>query len=305
MQTISRIARIYGHRRILSTLVRRDLKVRYGRSVLGYVWTLIDPLAMAGVYYLVFGLVFQRAEVESLPFMVFLLSGLLPWQWFNLSITETARALYSERLLVRSTNMPREIWVIRVVLAKGVEFLLSLPILVGFVVYYMATGEVTLNWRLVLILPALVIQFVLLIGMGLVLAPVTVLVDDIVRVVRIVLRVLFYLTPVLYSPAALDAYEWAIGSSVQPAHRDHRAVPGRARRRRPSTGAAIGISAGSRARVVGRRWLGLQRASSAQSSRRSDGRSRHRRRAGSASSSTARRRKMSLRDMLFRARPRL
>lgn len=211
MQTISRIARIYGHRRILLTLVQRDLKVRYGRSVLGYVWTLIDPLAMAGVYYLVFGLVFQRAEVESLPFMVFLLAGLLPWNWFNLSITETARALYSERLLVRSTNIPREIWVIRVVLAKGIEFLLSLPILAGFVAFYVATGEISLNWRLVLILPALVIQLVLLIGMGLVMAPVTALVDDFVRVVRILLRVLFYLTPILYSPAALDAYEWAIG----------------------------------------------------------------------------------------------
>jgi ABC-2 type transport system permease protein len=210
VQTISRIARVYEHRRILWTLVRRDLKVRYGRSVLGYIWTLIDPLAMAGVYFLVFGLVFHRAEVESLPFMVFLLAGLLPWNWFNLSINETARALYSERLLVRSTNIPREIWVARVVLAKGIEFLLSLPILAGFVAFYVVTGAVTLNWRLVLILPALLIQFVLLIGMGLVMAPVTALVDDFVRVVRILLRVLFYLTPIIYSPAALHNYPWAL-----------------------------------------------------------------------------------------------
>lgn len=211
MPTISRIARIYGHRRILWTLVQRDLKVRYGRSVLGYVWTLIDPLAMAGVYYLVFGLVFQRAEVESLPFMVFLLAGLLPWNWFNVSITESARALYSERLLVRSTNIPREVWVIRVVLAKGIEFLLSLPILAGFVAYFVATGEVSLNWQLVLVLPALLIQFVLLIGLGLIMAPVTALIDDFVRVVRILLRVMFYLTPILYSPAALEGFEWAVG----------------------------------------------------------------------------------------------
>ena len=54
MQTISRIARIYGHRRILSTLVRRDLKVRYGRSVLGYVWTILDPLLMSLIYFVVF-----------------------------------------------------------------------------------------------------------------------------------------------------------------------------------------------------------------------------------------------------------
>ena len=209
MQITSQIARVYGRRRILQTLVRRDLKIRYGRSILGYLWTLIDPLAMAGVYYLVFGLIFQRAEVESLPFIVFLLTGLLPWNWFNLSITESARALYSERLLVRSTNIPREIWVIRVVLAKGVEFLLSLPILVGFVALFIALGSVHLNWRLLYIFPALVIELVLLIGMGLVMAPVTALVDDFVRLVRILLRVLFYLTPIIYSPAALEDYPWA------------------------------------------------------------------------------------------------
>ena len=211
MSFVARVAAVHRHRRILGTLVRRDLKIRYGRSVLGYVWTLIDPLAMAGVYYLVFGVIFRRAEVESLPFIVFLLAGLLPWNWFNLSVTETSRALYAERLLVRSTNIPRELWVLRVVLAKGVEFLLSLPILAAFVALFVVLGDVTLNWRLVLMVPAAVVQLALLVGIGLVMAPVTALVDDVARVVRILLRMLFYLSPILYSPAALEGYDWAQG----------------------------------------------------------------------------------------------
>ena len=206
MTGTSRIGRILAHQNVLGTLVRRDLRVRYARSILGYVWTLIDPLAMALVFYFVFGIIFKRAQVEDLPFIVFLLCGLLPWNWFNNSINETARALYAERLLVRSTNLPRELWVVRVVISKGIEHLLSLPILFGFVAIYLAAGKLRVNWEIVFIIPALLIEFVLLVGMGLVMAPVTALVEDFQRVVRIVLRMLFYLTPIVYSTSALHKY---------------------------------------------------------------------------------------------------
>ena len=200
MTALTQISRVLEYRNILTTLVRRYLRIRYARSVLGYLWTLIDPLAMALVFYLEFGVIFGRKDVENIPFIVFLLCGLLPWNWFNNTINESARAIYADRQLVRSTNIPRELWVVRIVIAKGVEHLLSLPILALFVVIFVASGSLDLNWRLVWILPALAVEFVLLIGMGLVMAPVTALVDDFIRIVRIGLRVLFYLTPIIYSP---------------------------------------------------------------------------------------------------------
>lgn len=205
MTSTSRLGRIWSHRNILWTLVRRDLRIRYARSVLGYLWTLIDPLAMACVFYLVFAVFFQRHSEMGLPFIVFMLCGLLPWNWFNNTINESARAIYADRQLVRSTNIPRELWVIRIVIAKGVEHLLSLPILLGFAVAYVVAGKVHPDLELVWILPALAVQFVLLTGMGLVMAPVTALVDDFQRLVRIALRVLFYLSPVIYSPALVEA----------------------------------------------------------------------------------------------------
>jgi ABC-2 type transport system permease protein len=200
----ARIGRVISDRAVLWTLVRRDLRVRYARSVLGYLWTLVDPLAMAFVYYLVFAVIFQRHEVLGMPFIVFLLAGLLPWTWFNNSINETTRSLYTERLLVRSTNVPRELWVIRVVIAKGIEHLLSLPILGMFVAIYTITGAMTPNWRVVFIVPALLLELTLLTGLGLVMAPVTALVDDFQRLVRIGLRVMFYCTPVIYELALVE-----------------------------------------------------------------------------------------------------
>jgi ABC-2 type transport system permease protein len=196
---VERFSRIWSQRGILLTLVRRDLRVRYARSWLGYLWTVIDPLAMALIYFMVFAVIFQRGDAGHKPYFLFLLVGLLPWQWFNASVNETARALVSEAKLVRSTNLPRELWVIRVVIAKGIEFLLSLPVLLAFLVAYLVLGETTLNWRIVLFPLALVVQFVLQTGIGLLLAPATVLADDTIRVVRIALRMLFYGTPIIYT----------------------------------------------------------------------------------------------------------
>lgn len=196
---IQRYRGIWERRAVLSTLVRRDLRVRYARSWLGYLWTIIDPLAMALIYFVVFAVIFKRPDAGHKPYFLFLLIGLLPWQWFNASINESARALVAEARLVRSTNLPRELWVIRVVIAKGIEFLLSLPVLLAFVIVYVALGDTTLNWRIVLFPLGLVLQFVLLTGIGLLLAPATVLADDTIRVVRIVLRMLFYGTPIIYT----------------------------------------------------------------------------------------------------------
>jgi len=190
---------IWERRAILDTLVRRDLRVRYARSWLGYLWTIIDPLAMALIYFVVFALIFKRPDAGHHPYFLFLVIGLLVWQWFNASINETARALLAEAKLVRSTNLPRELWVIRVVLAKGIEFLLSMPVLIVIALVYVITGDTHLNWKLVLFPLAVVLQAFLQFGIGLLLAPTTVLADDTIRVVRIVLRMLFYATPIIYS----------------------------------------------------------------------------------------------------------
>src|SRR6478609_7052227 len=145
---IERYSRIWARRPVLVTLVQRDLRVRYARSWLGYLWTIIDPLAMALIYFLVFAVIFKRPDGSHKPYFLFLIIGLLPWQWFNASINESARALVAESKLVRSTNLPRELWVIRVVVAKGIEFLLSLPVLFGFAIFFIAVGETKLHYRI-------------------------------------------------------------------------------------------------------------------------------------------------------------
>lgn len=198
------LAHLWRERKVLRLLVQRDLRVRYSRSFLGYLWTVIDPLANALVYFMLFVVIFQRADAGHHPYFLFLVTGLLPWQWFNASVSESMRSLIAERQLVRSTRLPREIWVVRVVASKGLEFLFALPVLLLFTVGYLITGEASLDWELVFLPLAVALQFVLLTGIGLAVAPLTVLLFDIQPTIRIFLRIYFYLTPIIFNLELLD-----------------------------------------------------------------------------------------------------
>src|SRR5206468_1444646 len=142
----------------------------------------------------VFGVLFNR-QVGYEPYIVFLLCGQLPWAWINGGVTACAKALRSEAQMVRSTNVPREIWVLRTVLSKGVEYVLSLPVLAAFAIGYLKRPTFG-----ILLMPLGVLMIAtLLTGVGLILAPLVVLVRDVERVVPIVMRMLFYFSPILYS----------------------------------------------------------------------------------------------------------
>lgn len=191
-------------------LSARDLKVRYSTSALGYLWSVLDPLVMSAIYWFVFTQIFQRT-VGHEPYIVFLITALLPWVWFNAAVSDFTRAFNKDARLVRSTAIPRSIWVNRIVLSKGIEFLFSLPVLALFVVVA-AFGKtpVQLNWGLLLFPVAVLLQTVLLVGLGLLVAPLCVIWTDLERTTKLILRALFYASPIIYGvsdlPGNLEAW---------------------------------------------------------------------------------------------------
>jgi ABC-2 type transport system permease protein len=181
------------YRRSLWILTTRDLKVRYSTSALGYLWSILDPLVMAAIYWFVFTQVFGRG-VGHEPYIVFLLTGLLPWMWFTGAVSDSTRAFTREAKLIRSTTIPRTIWVARLVLSKGIEFVASIPVLALFVVIFGATLHVESLWWLL----AIPLQAALTLGIGLLVAPLVVFFRDLERAVKLVLRFLFYASPIIY-----------------------------------------------------------------------------------------------------------
>lgn len=192
------------HFHSLWVLSARDLRVRYATSWLGYIWSVLDPLIMSLIYWFVFTQIFHRT-VGSDPYIVFLIAAVLPWVWFNACVGDFTRAFQRDAKLVRSTAIPRVIWVGRIVVSKGVEFLFALPVLVLFVVF----SGADVSWGILWFPVAIVMQVALLSGLGLILAPLCALFDDLERTTKLVLRALFYASPIIYSSSNIPPeFSW-------------------------------------------------------------------------------------------------
>lgn len=213
---MGRVRAIVSRRRILWLLIVRDLKVKYSDSTLGYIWTVLDPLMMGAVYWFVFDVVFHRGRaIAGTPYILFLLAALLPWQWSSAVISKSTRSLSSQARLIRSVDVPRELWVLRTVGSEFVEYLFSLPVLVVFVIGFTHPVHAEVLWLPV----AIAMQGVALLGIGLALAPLTVMFTDVERFIQVANRILFYFCPILYGAGAVlgsgaipgwvkEAYSW-------------------------------------------------------------------------------------------------
>lgn len=208
---------LWASRRILWILVVRDLKVRYSNTVLGFLWTLLDPLLLALTYWFVFGVIVARGAPEEQPYLLWLLTGILPFQWTAHVLGDSGRLLGGDAKLVTASNMPREIWVLRSVMSRFIEFLFTLPITaVAMLLFAVFTdkgqscdtgclSQVGPSWWLFAIPLAFVVQFVLNLGFAFTLSPTCMLYPDIHRIVRVFATLYRYMSPVIYGLAGLQA----------------------------------------------------------------------------------------------------
>lgn len=192
----SRAVAVWQRREVLGLLIRRDLKVKYQQSILGYFWTLLEPFAFAMIYWFVFGVLFggKRTAPPGGDYILFLVSGFLAWQWFNSNVAESTGALKKQAKLITTMKVPREVFPIGQAGAKIIEFLLSLPVLVIF--FFVGHGHISKDiiWYPV----GMAMQIVLLTGVTLLMSSLNIVLRDVERIVRIFLRAMFYLSPVIY-----------------------------------------------------------------------------------------------------------
>ncbi|MEM6371041.1 MAG: ABC transporter permease, partial [Myxococcota bacterium] len=179
------------HRYVLQNFVARDLRVKYRGSFLGYLWSLLEPLSLVGIYYFVFVLIARRGGPDY-PLVVAL--GILPYTFFSSVITGGAGALTSNRSLIRRVFVPRELFVLGHVGSQLAVFAFSLLAVVPLLFVY---GQVP-GWRLILLPLSILLLTLLATGVALGLACANVLYRDVTYVLRVLLRVVFYASPVIY-----------------------------------------------------------------------------------------------------------
>lgn len=189
---LTQFGQLIQYRYALRKFVARELKVMYSNSALGVVWSLFAPLLMM----LVFTAVFTFIMPNGIPkFPVFLLSGLLPWNFFNGAVLGAASAVVGNGHLVNRVYFPREILPLATVLSNAINFLIALVMLFAFIGVF----GVSLSWS-VLWLPALIlVQLAFTAGLGLLLAAVNVYFRDTQAILGVLMLAWFFLTPVVYT----------------------------------------------------------------------------------------------------------
>ena len=200
---LSNLWQLVRYRSLVQALVARELKARYRGSVLGFFWSFINPLLLLLVYSFVFTQILARGEeVDLEPYAVFLFCGLLPWTWFSSSLSDGASVLIINGNLIKKVMFPVEILPVVAVVSNMVHFLLGLPILFGFLWWY----EIPLRLTELVWLPLLMtVQFVLTLGLVMVLAALTVHFRDIKDLLTNLLTLWFFATPILYPMSAVPA----------------------------------------------------------------------------------------------------
>jgi ABC-2 type transport system permease protein len=199
----SGVGALWSHRNALRILVKRDLAVKYQQSVLGYFWSLIEPLGMGAIYWFVFGVLYAGDTgkhlgdaAESYP--LFLITGIFAWMWASSALSEATNALTGQARLITTMNLPRQVFPIGRVTGRFAEYAAGLPILVAIAAVYAGHGKIHPGWSLLALPLAVAVQAVLLIGLSLLLSAFNVLMRDIERFMRLIIRVLFYATPIIY-----------------------------------------------------------------------------------------------------------
>lgn len=184
---------LWAYRELVYNLVVRDLKVRYKNSLLGILWSWLNPLLMMLIFTFVFGYMWRNRAIDN-PHILFL-SALLPWNFFTGSVMGGLQSIVGNSHLVKKVYFPREVLPISVVLSNLVNFLISLPVLL---ILILVSGMPLTGWLLFLPVPIL-IQVTFALGMVLFLSTVEVFYRDTHMMMEVGMQAWFFLTPIVYT----------------------------------------------------------------------------------------------------------
>ena len=191
------------YRGLIQTLVVRELKARYRGSVLGYLWSFINPLLLLLIYSFVFTIVIPNRDPLAQPYALFMFCGILPWTWFSASLSEASNSLIANGNLIKKVLFPAEVLPIVSVLANMVHFFLGLPILAAFLIWYQRPIDlVQLLWFPVVVF----VQLLFTTGLALILAALTVHFRDIKDILSNLLTLWFFATPIIYTWMMMREY---------------------------------------------------------------------------------------------------
>lgn len=190
--------KIYNYRELLKTNVKKEIRGRYKNSILGVIWSFLNPLLQLVVYSIVFGALFNGGE----NYYIYICVALIPWTYFTTAITQSAFTIVGNGDIIKKVYFPREILPISVVTSGAVNFMISTIIILAFVTF----SSIGLSWYIIFYPIVLLIQYILLLGISFIVSSLTVYFRDLEHIIGIVLLAAFYGTPIVYKIEQLDGH---------------------------------------------------------------------------------------------------
>lgn len=191
------------YRDLLQVLVRKELVTRYKGSVLGFFWSVLNPLANAYIFYVVFGL-FMRMNVPH--FIVVLLSAMFPWQWFSNCVNESTHTFLANPTLVKKVAFPRYAIPLVMNLQNTVHFCISLPVYLLFMLWEGLYPGWNWLWGVPLLM---LLTLAMSYGLSLLLGTLNLFFRDLGNLVTIFIQVAFFATPIMYVLSMVpEQYLW-------------------------------------------------------------------------------------------------
>src|SRR5215471_12217320 len=197
------LSQLWEHRELVKILVARDLKVRYKRSVLGFVWTLLNPLITIVIFSLVFSRIFSSIYQQ---YKLYMFSGVLIWNFFSLATSQGLASLVSNGGTIRRMAVPKVVFPLAAVCSNFLNLVFSLAALA--IVFPFVGGHPTpsLLW-LVVLLPTL---FLFTLGLSFLLSTATVFLRDLKSIWDPLMMIWFFLTPVFYPRSVVPERYYAL-----------------------------------------------------------------------------------------------
>lgn len=200
------------YRFLLRELVGKNIKLQYRNSVLGVFWTFLQPLLMMIVLSFVFMQVFGKDSSQTGNYPVYLLCGRLLYQFFTSATKRAMTSIRRQASMIKKVYVPKYIYPLSEVLSAFVTFLISLTVLAVVIAYFdiRNSDPVHVTWRVVFIVVPILITLVLSLGVGMILATVSVFFKDVENIYDVFTTLLFYMSPIVYRPSMLNFEEGSI-----------------------------------------------------------------------------------------------
>jgi lipopolysaccharide transport system permease protein len=201
---------LFEYRELIKNLVISDLKVKYQSSILGFAWSMLNPLLMMLVLYIVFSNIFKLGQGQD-HFELYLLIGIMTWRFFSISTTTAMYSIVGKPSLVTKVYIPREVLTFSIAMSALVSSTLEFAVLIPLLILFGASISIT-----ILLFPVVhALHFVLVYGASLVLASFYVYFRDLNQIWEILLQAGFYTAPIIY-PISLVPKEYMFYYMLSP-----------------------------------------------------------------------------------------